>query len=1086
MEKITLHSFCQNIGEFCSAIIINHLKETGILKKMNDPMEMKSIDFPEFIEIWRETIGPKYYAKSILPVERQIEILIYLSKIFPLFIKSKKKILSERVTPDITKPAWFTINPSDSNKGTCLKMGFNNHGCDYWRKSTNNIGCYNCGFFINLPENQNNIAENIIKQFNYTTDHLKSENSYDSIEFVGDGSFFNVNEVPEKAQQEIFQNISQMKDVKRILVESRPEFINTEIIDKLLSILRDDQHLEIGVGLETTDKFIATFCINKGFLFEMDKHIKQELHQKDIFDIIEIIKPYNRRIVLQLYALIKPAFLNEIEALNDSLNTGRAINKLAIQNKMDLRVKYEPVIIAKGTLLEVLHNTWVTNTGELIFPETKKDKQNIFINAFVNNTQINAWKQLYTPPSYWTVAELIAKLSIDDSHKIARFGSRQDMHVPEMIPGVYDYNQYGAIYMFNQIDFVLYNAVQQFNVHKNVKRFINEIRIAFENQSYNIWKDDMVNLIFTQLEKSALEFEADTLFHTTEADYLRAVASFVHYLHYSKNSQQFFINLLNKYSSIQDAKIEIKKYMLKILSQKIKKIVEQDIEILSADYNQNKHSLIDPSEIFRIDIILVNHALKKDYSIAFHIPNQQKTYEQHQNSNISEIERKYIVEKIPDVPLTYPINITQGYISITKENEVRIRKKIQNGKSKYTLTWKSKGDKIRDEIQSEIDKNTFVNFIPATNGKIVEKDRYQIKFCFINNNSEISFDVKKYPDQKSFTIELDIYKGHLFGLMCAEVEFETEEESRLLDTVKPEWFAKEVTFDKRFKNQSLSKYKLDSIFIQPSKKYENDCLCFSNNRKFINCSKKIAITNGLDFKLFSEMKHIETKGEINADVVDLMKSTNLVIIDSSCMDINVSTKLAVRETMSQKNVIVDSNNFEDMEKLVSTAIKIEKNESTISMSKSVSVSKIIENQHLIDNETLGHYEQKANEIWVVTSSMEFDIGELKEVVKNNLDNNKKYVYFIPHESCTEPYSYQFHKNLKEFKKIFCNYMKTKQVLIKQLNSDFVFFFKEIIIYNALYQPFGFTYYINKISDDFELLKIENKWLYRMIDILKNY
>ena len=78
----------------------------------------------------------------------------------------------------------------------------------------------------------------------------------------------------------------------------------------------------------------------------------------------------------------------------------------------------------------------------------------------------------------------------------------------------------------------------------------------------------------------------------------------------------------------------------------------------------------------------------------------------------------------------------------------------------------------------------------ATEGKRLEKTRYEIP----------------YQDR---TIELDIYRVNLDGLLSAEVEFPSEEASDLF--TPPEWFGREVTGDKAYKNQSLALFGLPEV-----------------------------------------------------------------------------------------------------------------------------------------------------------------------------------------------------------------------------------------------------------------------------------
>ena len=52
------------------------------------------------------------------------------------------------------------------------------------------------------------------------------------------------------------------------------------------------------------------------------------------------------------------------------------------------------------------------------------------------------------------------------------------------------------------------------------------------------------------------------------------------------------------------------------------------------------------------------------------------------------------------------------------------------------------------------------------------------------------------------TIELDVYGGDLDGLVVAEVEFESEQESA--DYNPPAWLGREVTGDERYANRRLA------------------------------------------------------------------------------------------------------------------------------------------------------------------------------------------------------------------------------------------------------------------------------------------
>ncbi len=153
-----------------------------------------------------------------------------------------------------------------------------------------------------------------------------------------------------------------------------------------------------------------------------------------------------------------------------------------------------------------------------------------------------------------------------------------------------------------------------------------------------------------------------------------------------------------------------------------------------------------------------------------------------------EIERKFLVKELPADLENYPHNeIIQGYLIITDNDiEVRIRKKGD----KYFETVKAGSGLVRKESEKEITKEVFFDHWPLTEGKRVEKVRYEIEYG-------------------GKLIELDIYSGDLEGLVVAEVEFDSEEES--VSFTPPEWFGEEVTHDERYKNKNLALHGKPSV-----------------------------------------------------------------------------------------------------------------------------------------------------------------------------------------------------------------------------------------------------------------------------------
>ncbi|MCK4428935.1 MAG: CYTH domain-containing protein [Candidatus Aenigmarchaeota archaeon] len=151
-----------------------------------------------------------------------------------------------------------------------------------------------------------------------------------------------------------------------------------------------------------------------------------------------------------------------------------------------------------------------------------------------------------------------------------------------------------------------------------------------------------------------------------------------------------------------------------------------------------------------------------------------------------EIERKFLIGELPsDLNQYSHKELTQGYVEITDNSEERVRQK----EDRYFHTIKTSSGLSREENEKEITEDEYESGLKNAGDKIVEKTRYKIPY-------------------NGKTIELDIYHGKLNGLVTAEIEFDSVKESETFKS--PDWFRKEVTEDKRYKNQSLAVFGIPS------------------------------------------------------------------------------------------------------------------------------------------------------------------------------------------------------------------------------------------------------------------------------------
>lgn len=145
-----------------------------------------------------------------------------------------------------------------------------------------------------------------------------------------------------------------------------------------------------------------------------------------------------------------------------------------------------------------------------------------------------------------------------------------------------------------------------------------------------------------------------------------------------------------------------------------------------------------------------------------------------------EIEKKYLVEEPPgDLHARPFVSIEQGYLIVTESEELRVRKK---GQSHY-LTFKKGLGTTRQEIEIAISEDQYRDFLQHVVGSVIHKKRFGYPF-------------------RDLTIEIDVYRRNLEGLLVAEVEFDSKE--RMKEFEPPAWLGREISSAEEFKNKNLA------------------------------------------------------------------------------------------------------------------------------------------------------------------------------------------------------------------------------------------------------------------------------------------
>lgn len=113
--------------------------------------------------------------------------------------------------------------------------------------------------------------------------------------------------------------------------------------------------------------------------------------------------------------------------------------------------------------------------------------------------------------------------------------------------------------------------------------------------------------------------------------------------------------------------------------------------------------------------------------------------------------------------------------------------KIENNvlDCKYFMSIIAKTNPEYRNAEFEIPYSEYRNMIGWNlyKGNIIDKIRYEV------------------PVENNFVIYVEIYGGQLFGLVIAEIEFESEKDFELFK--KPKWFNEEVTNNEEYEDKNL-------------------------------------------------------------------------------------------------------------------------------------------------------------------------------------------------------------------------------------------------------------------------------------------
>jgi hypothetical protein len=196
---------------------------------------------------------------------------------------------------DLLRPVtvWRSQDLLDGRLAESLTMILRTVGCRWNR-------CTMCGY---ASEGAPASAQDLIAQFECALERSSLDVSV--IKIYTSGSFLDPDEMPVAARDEILKRL-QALGIKKLVIETRPEYVTPEAIEICLSSLPT----EFAIGLETSSDLIRENVIRKGFTFQ------------DFADASEAVHRQGGKV--KAYLLLKPPLLSEGQALRDAIASASA------------------------------------------------------------------------------------------------------------------------------------------------------------------------------------------------------------------------------------------------------------------------------------------------------------------------------------------------------------------------------------------------------------------------------------------------------------------------------------------------------------------------------------------------------------------------------------------------------------------------------------------------------------------------------------------------------------------------------------------------------------------------------------------
>jgi len=191
-------------------------------------------------------------------------------------------------------------------------------------------GCVMCGHYL-ASAGRALSSQELAPQWAAVV-HRLTEGRFPVLCAYNGGNLLNPNEVEFSALLDLSRRLAGLPFFRRLVLETRPEFVKSSLVEMLLSALTPSQSLMLGLGVETSNDAVRQLCLNKGLLWS---------------DYAAV--PRSSRCLLRFYCFFGAPFLTEAEMLTDTFDS---ILRFRESNADEIYV--EGATIQRGTLLNRL------------------------------------------------------------------------------------------------------------------------------------------------------------------------------------------------------------------------------------------------------------------------------------------------------------------------------------------------------------------------------------------------------------------------------------------------------------------------------------------------------------------------------------------------------------------------------------------------------------------------------------------------------------------------------------------------------------------------------------------------------------